>query len=117
MYETGPWQMSFSWVGSYNNNGNGSVGCSTIAVNAATCTTPAATGVPGRNSTAFGPGNNPANLSFGQESVQKWELGVNYALGPGIKLTGGGLLYTASGPSAAVSGNSWGLLMGMDLRF
>ena len=51
------------------------------------------------------------------ESVNKWEIGVNYALGPGVKLTGGGLLYTASGPSAAVSGNSWGLLMGMDLRF
>ena len=89
----------------------------TIAVAATTCTTPAATGVPGVNSTAFGPGNNPANLAFGQESVNKWEIGVNYALGPGVKLTGGGLLYTASGPSAAVSGNSWGLLMGMDLRF
>ncbi len=33
------------------------------------------------------------------------------------RLTGGSLLYTAGGPSAAVSGNSWGLLMGMDLRF
>ena len=117
MYATGPWQMSFNWVGSYNNNGNGSVGCNTIAVNAATCTNPAATGVPGVNSTAFGPGNNPANLSFGQESVNKWEIGVNYALGPGVKLTGGGILYSASGPSAAVSGNSWGLLLGMDLRF
>ncbi|WP_439610313.1 porin [Reyranella sp.] len=117
MYETGPWQMSVNWVGSYNNNGNGSVGCATIAVAATLCTTPAGTGVPGVNSTAFGPGNNPANLSFGQESVNKWEIGVNYALGPGVKLTGGGLLYTASGPSAAVSGNSWGLLMGMDLRF
>ncbi len=117
MYETGPWQMSFSWVGSYNNNGNGSYGCNTVTVNTTTCTTPAATGVPGVNSTAFGNGNNPSNLAFGQESVQKWELGVNYALGPGVKLTGGGLLYTGSGPTAAVSGNSWGLLMGMDLRF
>jgi hypothetical protein len=51
------------------------------------------------------------------ESVNKWELGVNYALGPGVKLTGGGLLYSVGGPSAAVVGNSWGLLMGMDLRF
>ena len=24
MYETGPWQMSFLWAGSYNTNGNGS---------------------------------------------------------------------------------------------
>ena len=117
MYETGPWQMSAGWTGSFNNNGNGSIGCNTVAVNTVTCTTPTGTGVPGVNSTAFGPGNNPANLSFGQESVQKFEIGLNYALGPGVKLTGGGLMYVASGPSAAVSGNSWGLLMGMDLRF
>jgi len=117
MYETGPWQMSFGWTGSYNNNGNGSVQCTSIAVNSATCAANTATGVPGVNSTAFGNGSNPNNLMFGQESVNKWEIGVNYALGPGVKLTGGGLLYTASGPSAAVSGNSWGLLLGMDLRF
>jgi outer membrane protein OmpU len=49
--------------------------------------------------------------------VNKWEVGVNYALGPGIKLVGGGMLYTASGPTNAVSGNSWVILLGMDLRF
>ena len=117
MYETGPWQMSFNWVGSYNNNGNGSLQCNTIAVNSSTCTTVAATGVPGVNSNAFGPANNPGALLFGQESVNKFEIGVNYALGPGVKLTGGGLLYNASGPSSTVTGNSWGLLLGMDLRF
>ena len=35
----------------------------------------------------------------------------------GSKLTGGAMLYTASGPTNAVSGNSWVILMGMDLRF
>lgn len=117
MYETGPWQMSFNWVGSYNTNGNGSVGCNSIAVNSTTCTGVAATGVPGVNSNAFAGGGNPGAVAFGTESVNKFELGINYALGPGVKLTGGGLLYNASGPTAAVSGNSWGLLMGMDLRF
>jgi len=117
MYQTGPWQMSFGWTGSYNTNGNGSLQCNSIAVNASTCTTTAATGVPGVNSNAFTPGNNPASLSFGMESVNKFEIGVNYALGPGVKLTGGGLLYNASGPSATVTGQSWGLLLGMDLRF
>jgi outer membrane protein OmpU len=118
MYETGPWQMSFNWVGSYNNNGNGSSQCNTIAVNTSNCAAIAGQGgVPGTNSNVFGGGGAPTNVLFGQESVNKWEIGVNYALGPGVKLTGGGLLYSASGPSASVSGNSWGLLMGMDLRF
>ena len=118
MYQTGPWQMSFGWTGSYNNNGNGSAQCNSIAVNTATCAAIAgAGGVPGVNSNVFTNGNTPQSVMFGQESVNKWEIGVNYALGPGVKLTGGGLLYSASGPSAAVTGNSWGLLMGMDLRF
>lgn len=117
MYETGPWQLSFNWVGSYNNNGNGSQQCGAIAVGTVTCTTTLGTGVPGVNSTTFGNGSNPANVLFGQESVNKFELGANYALGPGVKVTGGGILYNASGPSGAVTGNSWGLLLGMDLRF
>ncbi len=117
MYETGPWQMSFSWVGSYNNNGNGTQQCNSITVGAQTCNTALGTGVVGVNNTTFGNGSNPANVLFGQESVNKWEIGVNYALGPGVKLTGGGLLYTASGPASSVTGNSWGLLLGMDLRF
>jgi outer membrane protein OmpU len=117
MYETGPWQLSFNWVGSYNNNGNGSQQCGSIAVGSVTCTTTLGTGVPGVNSTTFGNGSNPANVLFGQESVNKFELGANYALGPGVKVTGGGILYNASGPSGAVTGNSWGLLLGMDLRF
>ena len=30
MYETGPWQMSFLWIGAYNTNGNGSASVSSI---------------------------------------------------------------------------------------
>ena len=117
MYETGPWQMSFVWVGSFNTNGNGSVSVNSIAPGTgAQSVAAAASGVPGINSNAFNP-NSLAGLRFGQESVQKFEVGVNYALGPGVKLTGGGLYYAASGPSNAVSGNSWGILVGMDLRF
>ncbi len=116
MYETGPWQMSFVWVGSFNTNGNGSASVSTIATGTGAQATVASTGVPGINANAFNP-NSLGVLRFGQESVQKFEVGVNYALGPGVKLTGGGLYYAASGPSNAVSGNSWGILVGMDLRF
>jgi hypothetical protein len=118
MYETGPWQMSFMWAGFYNTNGNGSASVTAIApgTNAQTLNIAAASGVPGRNSTAFN-GNPATSLLFGQESVNKWEIGANYALGPGIKLVGGGMLYTASGPTNAVSGNSWVVLLGMDLRF
>jgi hypothetical protein len=118
MYETGPWQMSFMWAGFYNTNGNGSAGVTAIAsgTQAQTFNIASASGVPGVNSTAFN-GNPATALAFGSETVNKWEIGANYALGPGIKLTGGAMLYTASGPTNAVSGNSWVILMGMDLRF
>lgn len=116
MYETGPWQMSFNWVGSFNTNGNGSASVSNIAAGSNVQSTFANTGVPGINATAFNQ-NSLGVLRFGQESVQKFEVGINYALGPGVKMTGGGLYYAASGPSNAVSGNSWGILVGMDLRF
>jgi len=118
MYETGPWQMSFMWAGFYNTNGNGSANVASIApgTQAQILTTSSCGGVPGRNSTCFN-GNPATALAFGQESVQKWEVGANYALGPGVKLTGGAMMYVASGPTNAVSGNSWAFLLGMDLRF
>jgi outer membrane protein OmpU len=118
MYETGPWQMSFMWAGFYNNNGNGSTNISAIApgTNVITTTTAGCGGVPGRNSTCFN-GNPATALAFGQETVNKWEVGANYALGPGVKLTGGAMLYNASGPTNATSGKSWVFLLGMDLRF
>lgn len=117
MYETGPWQMSFGWVGSYNTNGNGSAVIQSVATGTSVVSGVSPTGVVGINNTAFAGPNTPGSLRFGQESVQKFELGVNYALGPGVKVTGGGLYYNASGPSNAVSANSWGILVGMDLRF
>jgi outer membrane protein OmpU len=117
MYETGPWQVSAGWVGSFNTNGNGSQSVTSIATGTNAQSTALGTGVVGVNNTAFGSTNNPAALRFGQESVQKFEIGANYALGPGVKITGGGLYYIGAGPSNAVAGNSWGLLLGMDLRF
>jgi hypothetical protein len=118
MYETGPWQMSFMWAGFYNTNGNGSANITAIATGtqAATFSTAGCGGVPGVNSTCFN--SNPAtSLMFGSETINKWEIGANYALGPGVKLTGGAMMYTAGGPTNAVSGNSWAFLLGMDLRF
>jgi len=122
MYETGPWQMSFMWAGFYNTNGNGSAGITgfTTATNSyngtAVFNTAACGGVPGVNSTCFN-GNPATALTFGGETINKWEVGANYALGPGIKLVGGAMMYTAGGPTNAVSGSSWVFLLGMDLRF
>jgi len=117
MYATGPWQMSFMWAGFYNTNGNGSSNATAIATGtqAVTLNTAGCGGVPGVNSTCFN--NSPTSLVFGAESINKWEIGANYALGPGVKLTGGAMLYTASSPGNLGSGNSWAILLGMDLRF
>ena len=54
---------------------------------------------------------------FGGYVADKFELGVNYALGPGIKLVGGGILWNVGGPVNGTQGQSWALMMGMDLRF
>lgn len=118
MYETGPWQMSFMWAGFYNTNGNGSSNVTNIATGtqAQTLSTAGCGGVPGVNSTCFN-GNPATALAFGSETINKWEIGANYALGPGIKLTGGAMMYNASSPTNAGSGNSWAFLLGMDLRF
>ncbi|MGQ0582441.1 MAG: porin [Reyranella sp.] len=116
MYETGPWQMSFLWMGSVNSNGNGSATVQSIAqgTNATTLSSAGFTGTPGVNSTAF---SGPNALAFGAETSNKFEIGANYALGPGVKITGGGIYLNNSGPSNAVTGNTWALLLGMDLRF
>jgi hypothetical protein len=118
MYQTGPWQMSFMWAGFYNTNGNGTASATAIATgsNAITTNISAARGIPGVNSTAFN-GNPATALAFGSETVNKWEIGVNYALGPGVKLTGGGVMFNASSPTNLGGGNSWAILLGMDLRF
>lgn len=118
MYETGAWQVSAGWAGFRNTNGNGTASVATITpgTNAQTLTTAGATGVPGVNSTAFG-NNSATNLQFGPETLDKYEVGANYALGPGIKLTGGFTYYNFSAPGNAAVGDSWVVLLGMDLRF
>ncbi|MGD9882542.1 MAG: hypothetical protein AB7U95_20720, partial [Reyranella sp.] len=121
MYEDGPWQVSFMWAGFRNTNGNGSPTVTSIATGtqAMTLNTASMGGIPGINSTAFG-GGGPAvagGLAFGPESIDKFEFGFNYALGAGVKLTGGLVYFAAAGPSNAVTGNSWAILLGMDVRF
>ena len=114
MYETGPWQLSAGWVGSWNNNGNGSLS----VVNIASGTSAATLGVAAPSTgAAFGQNQNAGALAFGQETAQKFEIGANYALGPGIKLVGGGVYYILAGPSNAVATQTWALMLGMDLRF
>ena len=112
MYETGPWQVSFGWIGTRNTNGNGSLSLVNI-----TNQQFANLGAPGSSSAAFGPNPNIGGLNFGQESADKFEFGANYALGPGIKVLGGVQYYNFAGPSNAVAAQSWAILLGMDLRF
>ena len=54
---------------------------------------------------------------FGGYVADKFELGVNYALGPGIKLVGGGIYWNVGGPVNGTQGQSWTAMLGMDLRF
>jgi outer membrane protein OmpU len=117
MYETGPWQMSFMWAGFYNTNGNGVSNITSIATgsNIQTLGISTATGNPfSKNSTAFN-GNPNTAVFFGRESIQKWQVGANYALGPGIKLVGGWQYYHAVGPVNSDVGDSWAVMLGMDL--
>jgi hypothetical protein len=121
MYATGPWQVSFMWMGATNSNGNGSNTVQSIATGSGAATFNGSggaagtfTGTPGTNSTVF---SGPFALAFGAETANTFELGANYALGPGIKVTGGGMITNQSGPSNAVTGNVWALLLGLDLRF
>ena len=53
---------------------------------------------------------------FGGYVADKFELGVNYALGPGIKLVGGGVYWNVRGPVNG-PGPVWAAMLGMDLRF
>ncbi len=121
LYETGPLQVSFLWMGSVNNNGNGSntvqaiaPGTNTPTLNGSGGAAGTFSGTPGVNSTVF---SGPFALAFGAETANKFELGANYAIGPGVRLTGGALYISQGGPSNAVTGTTWALLMGMDLRF
>ena len=113
MYETGPWQMSVAGTVSYNNNGNGSLSL----VNTLPGTSVAVAGAPANTAAAFGTNQNTGALAFGTETASKIEVGANYAIGPGVKLTGGAIFNTLSGPSNLVAGQSWAALLGMDFRF
>jgi len=113
MYETGPWQVSLGGALAYNDNGNGSVSVTGITPGTSAATTTLAT----TSSAAFGTNPNAGALSFGTQTSSKIEFGANYALGPGIKAYGGGLITSSTGPSNATSAQSWGVLLGMDLRF
>ena len=113
MYETGPWQVSAGWAGFRNTNGNGSLPFVTTTLGASGATA----GAPASSSAAFGGNPSAGALSFGQESADKFEVGANYALGPGVKLTGGAVYHIFSGPSALVAGQAWTVLLGVDFRF
>ena len=114
MYETGPWQMSAGWGGAVNNNGNGSGTAYSFTSGTSVGNAPNAAG---STSAYFGTNPNTGAASFGSETTNKYEVGANYALGPGVKLVGGFMYYQIGGPSATTNGNSWAFVMGMDLRF
>jgi hypothetical protein len=134
MYETGPWQMSFGWGYAVNDNGNGVPTLVAIAPGSnaptynLTAATPSCGYFSGNNmtniaaaGTAAAAGNGNAcfggGATWGQVTAQKFEIGANYSLGPGIKLTGGAIINNLGGPTNAVTGQSWAALLGMDLRF
>jgi len=113
MYETGPWQVSVGGGIYYYDNGNGVA--SVTGINAGLST--AVYGVATTTAAAFGTNPNAGALSFGTETASRIEVGANYALGPGIKLTGGVVFNNATGPSNSTAGQSWAAMLGMDLRF
>lgn len=114
LYETGPWQVSAGFSIARNDNGNGVPQLGSCAQGGTSVCLPAAAAT----STAyFGTNQNTGAASFGTVSSSYVEVGVNYALGPGIKLTGGVVAYNLGGPSSAVAGQSWATLIGMDFRY
>jgi hypothetical protein len=114
MYETGPWQMSFGWGHVDTENGNGARALSSINQGSDSALNLYA--LPATTASYFG-GTSTGSAQWGGYSADKFELGVNYALGPGIKLVGGGIVWNVSGPVNGVQGQSWAALLGMDLRF
>ncbi|MBS0523527.1 MAG: porin [Proteobacteria bacterium] len=115
MYETGPWQMSFGWGHVNTDNGNGARTLTTVTQGTTSATTLAA--VPATSAAYFGTNPLAGAAVFGGYSADKFEVGVNYALGPGIKLVGGGIVWNVSGPTNGTQGQSWTAMLGMDLRF
>ena len=117
MYETGPWQMSFQWQGATTRTVTAQHRRVDRVGHQHRRSTPRALACRARNSTCFS-GNPATALAFGcRHHATSSKLGANYALGPGVKLTGGGMLYNAGGPTNDTSGTAWAILLGMDLRF
>ncbi|QQS10515.1 MAG: porin [Rhodospirillales bacterium] len=58
-----------------------------------------------------------AQNAAGKDKLDYFELGANYALSPGIKLTGGALMYMGSGQSKSEKADSWAIVFGTALTF
>jgi len=115
MYETGPWQMSFGWGHVNTDNGNGARTLLTTTQGTTSALTFAA--VPGTTAGNFGTNPLAGAAVFGGYVADKFEVGVNYALGPGIKMVGGGIYWNVGGPVNGTSGQSWAAMLGMSLNF
>jgi hypothetical protein len=115
MYETGPWQASVGWGHVNTDNGNGTSPLTTLAMG--TTSTPTYGPAAGSTSARFGTNPLAGAAVFGGYTADKIEVGVNYALGPGIKLVGGGIFWNVGGPVNGSQGQSWAAMLGMDLRF
>jgi outer membrane protein OmpU len=115
MYETGPWQMSFGWGHVNTDNGNGARQLATVGMGTTSGAT--AVAIPASTTVYFGTNASAGAAVFGGYTADKFELGINYALGPGIKLVGGGIVWNVSGPVNGTQGQSWAAMLGMDLRF
>jgi outer membrane protein OmpU len=115
MYETGPWQMSFGWGHVNTDNGNGARTITTVGQGGTSGLTLAA--IPATSAGYFGTNPLAGAAVFGGYTADKFEVGVNYALGPGIKLVGGGIVWNVTGPVNGSQGQSWAAMLGMDLRF
>jgi hypothetical protein len=115
MYETGPWQASVGWGHTNTDNGNGAATLGTVAMG--TTSGLGFVAVPGSTRANFGTNPLAGAATFGGYTADKIEVGVNYALGPGIKLVGGGIFWNVGGPVNGSQGQSWAAMLGMDLRF
>ncbi|TWT14811.1 porin [Reyranella sp. CPCC 100927] len=53
----------------------------------------------------------------GKDKLDYFEIGTNYALSPGIKLTGGVIYYMGSGQTKSEKADSWAVILGTALTF